>query len=100
MALPVFIVHGHRKALGYQQITNLSSAVSLAPRSALSALIQAETSSVRWRDDGTAPTNNVGMLLTVNSALDYDGDLGAIQFIDATANGVLNITYYGEEQIH
>ncbi len=42
---------------GYQQITDLSSAVSLTvPNGANYAIIEAETQSVRWRDDGTAPT--------------------------------------------
>lgn len=99
MSLPVVIVHGRRKILGYQQITDLDDAVSLSPGSAILALIQAETKTVRWRDDGVAPDVNTGMLLTVNAVMEYDGDLGAIQFIETDASAKLNITYYGPEQV-
>ena len=43
--------------LGYQQITSLSSATGLTvPQGATLALIVPETQNVRWRDDGTNPT--------------------------------------------
>lgn len=89
--------------LGYQQITNLSSAVgltvpALAPDGSKQqptfALIVAETQGVRWRDDGTNPTASVGMPLAAGVPLQYDGDLARIRFIETTASAKLNISYY------
>jgi hypothetical protein len=89
--------------LGYQQITDLSSAVGLtvpllAPdgsnQKPTFALIICETQGVRWRDDGTAPTASVGMPLAAGVPLQYDGDLNKIRFIQQTASAKLNISYY------
>ena len=81
---------------GYQQITALSSAVSLTvPEGAIRALIQCETQDVRWRDDGTDPTGAIGMLLKVNTVLEYDGRLDKLRFIEAAASAKLNVSYYG-----
>lgn len=89
--------------LGYQQITDLSSAAgltvpTLAPdgsnQKPTFALIIAETQGVRWRDDGTAPTASVGMPLAAGIPLQYDGDLNKIKFIQQTASAKLNISYY------
>jgi hypothetical protein len=82
--------------LGYQQITSLSSSAGLTvPDGATYAIIQAETQSVRWRDDGTAPTSSVGMVLTASpDLLIYDGNLKGIKFIEATASAKLNVSYY------
>jgi hypothetical protein len=88
---------------GYQQITNLSASVGLTiPTTApdglnakpVFALIIAEGAPVRWRDDGTAPTASVGMPLPVGVPLQYDGDLTRIRFIQQSASGILNISYY------
>lgn len=89
--------------LGYQQITDLSSAVgltvpTLAPDGSYQkptfALIISETQGVRWRDDGTSPTASVGMPLAAGVPLQYDGDLNKIKFIQQTASAKLNIIYY------
>ena len=89
--------------LGYQQISTLTSAVSLTVPSVdvagnkqqpTRAFIVAEGNSVRWRDDGTAPTASVGMLLLINNVLSYDGDLSKIQFIQTGAGAKLNVSYY------
>lgn len=89
--------------MGYQQISDLSSAVGLtvptltpngSNTKANFALIIAETQNVRWRDDGVAPTASVGMLLVAGVPLQYDGDLSKIKFIEATASAKLNISYY------
>lgn len=81
--------------LGYQQITNLSSAVGLTiPTGATLALIVPETQNVRWRDDGTDPTASVGMPIYIGASLSYDGDLNKIKFIQETASAKLNISYY------
>lgn len=81
--------------LGYQQITDLSSAVGLTiPLGATLALIVPETQNVRWRDDGTNPTASVGMPIYIGASLSYDGDLNRIKFIQETASAKLNISYY------
>ena len=81
--------------LGYQQITSMSSAVSLTiPPGTTMALIAPETKDVRWRDDGTAPTTSVGMPLVVGTTLNYDGDLNRIRFIETEASAAINISYY------
>lgn len=89
--------------LGYQQITDLSSAVGLTVPAVdeagnkmmpTRAFIVAEGNSVRWRDDGTAPTASVGMILIQNNVLSYDGDLNNIKFIQTGAGAKLNVSYY------
>ena len=90
--------------MGYQQITSLSAAASLTiPATTKSgivgsprlALLQAESQPIRWRDDGTAPTASVGMILNVgDQPYPYDGDLTKIQFIEAAASAKLNVSYY------
>lgn len=86
------------KPLGYQQLTNLTSATALTvPAGARFARLRAETADVRFRDDGTAPTAAVGDLLraTDTAGLMYDGNLKAIQVIAAAAGAILNVSYYG-----
>lgn len=89
--------------LGYEQITGLSSAKSLTVPTrdvnGLSckpsiALIVAESTAVRWRDDGVAPTASVGMPLAAGVTLQYDGDLTHIQFIEQSGTSKLNVSYY------
>jgi hypothetical protein len=89
--------------LGYQQITDLSSAVGLTiPAVDIAgnkvmptrAFIVAEGNDIRWRDDGTAPTASVGMILIRNNVLSYDGDLRKIQFIQSGTGAKLNVSYY------
>lgn len=97
MANRVETVPGCSQPLGYQQITSLSSSTALTvPRGARFALIKAQTQNVRWRDDGTAPSGTVGMLLaTTDPTLCYAGDLSAIRFIETTASAAINVSYYG-----
>ena len=88
---------------GYQQITSLTAATALtvpttgaaAASGSLVAVIVCEAQNVRWRDDGTAPSATVGMLMqTGDPPLEYSGDLAALQFIQATASAKLNVSYY------
>jgi hypothetical protein len=81
--------------LGYQQIpsADLGSAVGLdVPDGATMALIAVSGASVRWRDDGTAPTSSLGMPVANGQEFQYSADLSAIQFIGAGAT--LDVSYY------
>jgi len=81
--------------LGYQQITNLSSAVGLTvPAGATLAVISPLTQNIRWRDDGVNPTTSVGMPVSAGAYFSYDGDLNKIRFIQQAASAELNISYY------
>ena len=83
--------------LGFQQLdaTALSAAVGLTvPPGANYALLIAETAGVRWRDDGTAPTSSVGMLIAQDATLEYSGNLSMIKFIAASGSPLLNVSYY------
>lgn len=92
----VFTSPGSLTPKGYQQLTSLASAAALTvPSGATVALIQAESQSIRWRDDGTDPTASVGMPLAVGETLFYTGSLSAIKVIEQTASAKLNISYYG-----
>lgn len=80
---------------GFQQITDCDPAVSLTvPSGAKRAIITADTASVRYRADGTAPTGTVGCLL-VHAAngivLEGQEVLQSVKFFSAT--GVLNVQY-------
>ena len=99
-------ISGSRKPLGYQQIPagGLAAATKLTLPTLTGALagfnvtyiiIQAEAQVVRWRDDGVAPTATVGMQIAVGGELDYTGDPSTIQFIQAAAGGILNVSYFG-----
>lgn len=83
-------------AKGYQQITSLSSASELTvPSGATVALVQAESQSIRWRDDGTSPTTTVGMILASGESLFFTGTLSTFRAIEIAASAKLNVTYYG-----
>jgi hypothetical protein len=93
------------ESFGYQQIVGLAASTALTvPTTQVNgqtgqrpviALLQAEGQAIRWRDDGTAPTAAIGMLLNVGDApYPYDGDLAQIRFIQVAATATLNVSYY------
>lgn len=84
------------EAVGYQQITNLSSVVTLVPPGyARAVLLQAEGENIRWRDDGENPTSTVGMILSsADTFLFYNGPFNSLRLIEAAVGAILNITYY------
>ena len=104
MGLPNSTTIGYRRPLGYQQI----SAATLAASTHLTlptplpngmqvgyTVIQNNgTGPVRWRDDGTAPTTTVGMVLPNGSELDYFGEMTALLFIAESGAPILDIDYY------
>lgn len=90
--------------LGYCQLsastlaaaTGLSSCASGIPAGANMILMQSEAQVIRWRDDGPAPTTTVGMELVNTASVPtvYNGTLSKIQFIDAVAGGILDVSFY------
>lgn len=87
------------QCMGYEQIADLTASVGLTVpvvggNKPSCALLIAETQTVRWRDDGVAPTATVGMPLAAGQPFLYDGDLTKIRFIEATATAALNVSYY------
>ena len=90
------------QALGYAQLTGMSAATTFksasvtVPGGTTHVLLKAEAQNVRWRDDGTAPTSTVGMLMTTtDQPFLYSGPMSALQFIQATAGAILNVAFYG-----
>jgi hypothetical protein len=83
---------------GYQQLT-VTTAQSLTIPPACNgapslAVITPEAQAVRYRDDGTAPTANVGMPLAVGATIQYEGTISALQFIAQTSGGIVNVLFY------
>lgn len=90
------------QSLGYTQLTSLAGASLLGalvggiPAGTEQVLVQAEAQNVRYRDDGTAPTAAVGMLLVVNTVYTLSvAQLGVAKVIEAAASAKLNVTFYG-----
>lgn len=84
--------------LGFQQITDVSGSTALTvPKNAKMCIIDVTGQDVRWRDDGTAPTATVGMLIdiSINPTLVYEGDPNLIRLIEVSSGAVLNVSYYG-----
>lgn len=79
----------------FEQITDCDPAVALTvPEGATGALISADTATVRYRADGTAPTAAIGALLVhAQSAVHFEGPdlLKNLQFFSGT--GILNVQY-------
>lgn len=84
------------KPNGFQQITDVSSAVGLTvPVNTRYALIQVLTANVRWRDDGTSPTATVGIQIVAGDPpFFYNGEPGDIEFIEEEASAEINVSYY------
>jgi hypothetical protein len=85
---------------GYQQLNSdaLASSTGLTvPAGSTIAFIQAEGAPVRYRADGVAPTNSVGMLIDTGGEVLYvasEDALKALRFIRTTAGAILNCSYY------
>lgn len=89
---------GNLTPRGYEKVTGLSSAKALTvPTGARVARIQAETQSVRYRDDGTNPTGTDGMEIAAGEAgtILYDGSLANIRLIETAASATVHVLYYG-----
>lgn len=84
---------------GFCQVS-VTTAATLAsscmiPAQTMVAVIVDETANTRWRDDGTAPTSTVGMLLASGATFTYQGDLTSISFVAVSGSPVLDVSFYG-----
>jgi hypothetical protein len=98
-----------RQITGFQQFTSQSLTGALGVSTALlldeksgtranAALISigGSTGAIRFRDDGVAPTSNIGMRLPAGVVpFLYQGDLNKIRFIadSVPGNADVNVTY-------
>lgn len=95
-------VTAYRRPMGYQQLTNAqlqaSIGLTLPANAGLLgvgfAMVQCQGGTVRWRDDGTAPTAAIGMTIASGGELDYVGEMSAIRFITASGTPIVDISYY------
>lgn len=74
------------------------SGLTAIPANASCATIIVETASIRWRDDGTAPTASIGIPWTfngtnTNTPLVYCGTLANFQIIALSGTPVVNVYF-------
>lgn len=85
--------------MGYQQLTVSSVAVGFTipqTRVLRLAIVTVEVNPIRFRDDGTAPTASVGMLVQNNVSIAVCGvAASAFRAIRTGSDAVLSISYYG-----
>lgn len=95
------IVFSNLTPLGFCQFTAGSADLVSAsctggvPQNTVAAVIVVETANIRWRDDGTAPTTTVGMLMLSGSSLYYQGNLTTLQTVAVSGSPVVDISFYG-----
>lgn len=86
------------------QTTTASSAsltTSGIPSAAVFAVVQVESETARWRDDGTAPTASVGQPLTAGQPIYFTSSrlgvqsLSDVQLIPETGSMTTDVSYYG-----
>jgi hypothetical protein len=88
--------------IGFCQLTPLAAATTLSscsgggiPARASLVVLRAESATVRYRDDGVAPTAAIGQpILTTDRPLVYVGTLSALQFIAASGSPTLDVAFY------
>jgi hypothetical protein len=83
-------------ALGFSNITVSGTTTFVIPTNVGVVLLVAESSPVRWRDDGVAPNVTSGMLMPTNGTpYEFSGDIAAFKFISAATTAVLSCSFYG-----
>ncbi len=87
------------RPLGYCQLS-VTTAVSPStcpngiPYGTLWALVCIETASVRWRDDGTAPTASIGQPTPAGNCQNFYTNFQTLQFIAQSGTATVNISFY------
>lgn len=81
---------------GYRRVSASGSVFSLPdpPEGTRRAIVQAEGGDLRWRDDGTDPTANLGMRIPAGGELRYDGADMAVLKLFGASGAIANISYY------
>ena len=65
------------------------------PAGANLVVIRTESQIVRYRDDGIAPSSGAGQpILVADPPFVYEGNLSALQFIQASSSATLDVTFY------
>jgi hypothetical protein len=78
-----------------QYALSVSTATSLTvPTGATVAQICVESATVRYRDDGSAPTASSGVPVLAGSCFQYAGPLASIQFIAAAGSPTIDVAFY------
>lgn len=89
------------KGLQTLTVTNASASALTVPAGANMAIISVEGNSIRFRDDGTAPTTSIGVIVNPGSTLELHDVvlLKAIQLIavDNSASAVINASFYQQQ---
>jgi hypothetical protein len=88
--------------MGFAQILMTSNPQTFAaagvtvPTGARLAVITVDAANIRYRDDGTAPTASIGILLSSSAPTpyQYSGDLSAIEFVAVSGSPLLNVSFY------
>jgi hypothetical protein len=101
---PVFTYPPPASPLGFCSLSVGASVTTLAacpggiPKGASFVLIDAESASVRYRDDGINPTATVGMpMASLAPVLTYASqNLGALSFIAQSGTATLDVLFYSK----
>lgn len=90
------IMFGQRKCVGKEQLTGFSSSKALQdiPETAILAILQAETQTVRFWGNGDTPTAAVGLFLAPGDSIAWVGQLEDLKFIEEAATAKLNVSYH------
>ncbi len=86
--------------LGYVQVP-LSVGTPYAispPEGSRMVLIKPEGADMRYRDDGVAPTDAVGMPVSDGESLLYDVKLDQLQVAAQASGCICNLSYYGDAE--
>jgi len=86
-------------ALGFEQLAVSNTAIGLAsiPEKANKAVMTVEDGTLRYRDDGTAPTATVGLKVFVGGTIILNGRDSIQKFLairQGTTDSELNVSYY------
>lgn len=88
-------IRGNLTPVGFQLIEGATDLITLAPPpTARLATIQVGGGNVRWRDDGPAPTDSVGIQVEDGERFEYAGDLAKLKLIPESAPVDVSVSYY------
>lgn len=86
------------KCIGHATDADLAAASGLPslPEGCDMAIISVEGGNVRWRADGTDPTNDTGHILYSAGQMEWRGPFSAIKFIEDSAadTPTITVSYY------